>query len=353
MFSQDEISRYSRHFLLPGVGEAGQERLRAARVLIVGLGGLGSPAALYLASAGIGKIGLVDDDQVSLSNLQRQILYTSSDSGISKAQRAGSRLKDLNPNIEVALHAHKLDRSNALDLVQNYDLVLDGTDNFESRYVIARACAELKKPHLYAGLFRFEGQLALFEPGHACYACLFPSAPKQEDVPNCSEAGVLGPLAGTMGTLQALEALKYFLNLRTSTNELVLFDGLSLRTDVLKISRRADCPNCMKPTSNFWNVEAKAHQEILAFENRPTDAWVLDVRTLEEIQARPSLPEASRSTYLIHIPLSELKDRLGELDPKQTYLAVCQSGKRSLRAQAILTEAGFPHVLNLRSGLSG
>lgn len=347
--TDEELHRYSRHLLLPGVGKAGQEHLKAARVLIVGMGGLGSPAGLYLAAAGIGTLGLIDDDQVSLSNLQRQVLYATGDSGKPKSERAAARLRGINPNVNLTVYAEKLTRANARSLVAGYDLVLDGTDNFESRYVIGRACVEAKIPHVYAGIFRFEGQLAVFEPEGPCYACLYPSSPRQEEIPNCSEAGVLGPLAGVLGTLQALETLKYFLNLRESRNELLLFDGLSLRSQVLK-SKRSGCKICDSAATDFWDELADTLRvaEIRSFQEVPQGAVILDVRNADEVKEQ-KLPVSNS----LNIPLPELKNRLSELDSKKTYVTVCRSGQRSLRAQEILTEAGFHSVFNLKSGLSG
>ena len=360
--TDEELHRYSRHLLLPGVGKAGQERLKAARVLVVGMGGLGSPASLYLAAAGIGTLGVIDDDQVSLSNLQRQVLYSTSDAEAPKAERAAARLSGLNPNVKLKIITEKLTRKNAREIVREYDLVLDGTDNFDSRYVIGRACKEASIPHLYAGIFRFEGQLALFEPAGPCYACLYPSPPQQEEVPNCSEAGVLGPLAGVLGTLQALEVLKYFLDLRESRNELFIFDGLSLRSQSLKISKRPGCSICESTHADFWQEAAPGSaegsnagspgpkSEIRTLREIPEDAYVLDVRNEDEIR---ELPLPTLAARIKHIPLPELKSRLGELDPAITYVTVCRSGQRSLRAQEILNSAGFKSVVNLKSGLSG
>jgi sulfur-carrier protein adenylyltransferase/sulfurtransferase len=350
MLSSDELHRYSRHVLLPDVGQKGQERLKAARILIVGLGGLGSPAALYLAAAGIGTLGVIDDDQVSLSNLQRQVLYSTEQAGLEKVDAASKRLTALNPYLKLATHSEKLTRANALKLTRDYDLVLDGTDNFESRYVLARACVENKIPHLYAGIFRFEGQLALFEPGGPCYACLYPTAPQAEDVPNCSQAGVLGPLAGVLGTLQALEALKYFLDLRESKNELFVFDGLGLRSQTLKLSKRAGCPICEMADRAFWSSESAKSAEIKSLREFPAGAVALDVRNEDEVR---DLPLPSHVSNSVHIPLPELGRRLGDLSREATYVTVCRSGQRSLRAQTLLLEAGFANVLNLRSGLSG
>ncbi len=246
-FSEEELERYARHLVLHEIGGPGQQRLKAARALLIGAGGLGSPAILYLAAAGVGTIGVVDDDEVSLSNLQRQVLHATDEVGAPKIESAGRAVGRINPNVDLVGHAHRLTEQNAADLIGAYDMVLDGCDNFETRYLVNRACAALQKPLVSAAIGRWEGQLSVFRPwlGGPCYQCIFPEAPEPGLVPACSEAGVLGALAGVMGAMQAAEAVK----LITQAGEpldgrLFLYDSLGADTRTIRLSKRADCPVC-------------------------------------------------------------------------------------------------------------
>ena len=251
--STDEKSRYQRQTILASVGQEGQLRLKKSRVLVVGVGGLGSPCALYLAGAGVGKLGLVDPDLVSLSNLHRQILYRTNECREKKAIVAAKHLSALNPLIEIEPYTVRIDDRNANELIKDYDVIVDGTDSFKSRQIISRACVELKKPHVYAGIFQYEGQLALFDPETGpCYRCLFQNSPESSQVPNCSDAGVLGPLAGMMGSMQAFATLKYLLkvgsqvgsNRSTGVTQLFVFDGLTFETRHLTVHKREECRGC-------------------------------------------------------------------------------------------------------------
>lgn len=322
---------------------------------MIGVGGLGSPAALYLAAAGVGTIGLVDDDVVSISNLQRQVLYDTESAGHKKVDEAQKRLKALNPTIQIKTYGQTLNRENARALFAAYDLVLDGTDNFKTRYLISQACLATGKPHVYAGIFRFEGQVAIFKPGKgACYRCLFPQTPAPSEIPNCSEAGVLGALPGIIGSVQALEALKYILQFKAArTSQLFVFDALSLESRTLNISRRADCLHCAPNAPLFDDVSATAEDpiEILQRQKQIDTApsfdsatiWI-DVRSEEEF-AQSHRPGAR------NIPLTRLADELANLDRSQTYVIYCASGQRSLQAQSLLLRQGFSDVWNLRRGL--
>jgi molybdopterin/thiamine biosynthesis adenylyltransferase/rhodanese-related sulfurtransferase len=377
--TRSELMRYSRHLILPEVGVTGQQRIKSASILIVGAGGLGSPCALYLAAAGVGRLGLVDFDPVDLSNLQRQILYTVEDIGKSKVITAQKRLQGLNNEISIEAHSEKLNASNAEQIIGQYDIVIDGTDNFSTRYLINDACVLLHKPNVYGSIFRFEGQLSLFDPPHGpCYRCLFPQAPPAEAVPNCAEGGVLGVLAGTIGVLQATEALKYVLGIGQSLRgKLVLYDALDMRFDTLKIKRDTNCPVCgespsirelhdeafycaTSSTDNQADNSPNRSQEttlsaadeteiepdaLAAYIKAPSNGLVLlDVRTVEEF-AICSLPGA------MLIPVNELESRISELDKQNEIVVYCKSGARSRRAASLLRMRGFTNVRHLIGGI--
>jgi adenylyltransferase/sulfurtransferase len=246
MWTKEELDRYARHIVLPGVGGAGQARLKQSSVLVVGAGGLGSPVLMYLAAAGVGRLGIVEMDLVDLSNLQRQVLFDTQALGLPKAEAAKARLASLNPHVQVEIHAHKLDSQNALSIIAPYDLVLDCTDNFPTRYLLNDACVLLNKPLVYGAIHQFEGQLSEFHhQAGPCYRCLFPRPPQPGTVPNCAEAGVFGVLPGVIGSLMATEALKVLLGVgEVLSGQLLLYDGLEARFRSLKFSRRADCPVC-------------------------------------------------------------------------------------------------------------
>ncbi len=353
-----EVARYSRHLVLPEVGVEGQTRLRAAKVLVVGAGGLGSPLALYLAAAGIGQLGLIDFDDVDLSNLQRQILYGTSDVGQPKVAAARARLADVNPMISIETHRERLSAANALERLSGYDVVVDGTDNFTTRFLVNDACVLLGKPNVYGSIFRFEGQASVFWPGRGpCYRCLYPEPPPPGMVPNCAEGGVLGVLPGIVGTLQATEAIKCVLGLGDSlVGRLLLFDALEMRFRELKVRRDPECPVCGDEPSIQKLVEVgqtcaapPADHEISVAElkrrlddgDRPI---LLDVRTPQE-WAICRLDGAQL------MPMQELSGRKEELDPGSEIVVYCHIGGRSRTAVAFLRQQGYGRARNLTGGI--
>jgi adenylyltransferase/sulfurtransferase len=353
-----DLKRYSRHLLIPEVGLAGQERLAAARVLVVGAGGLGSPVLTYLAAAGVGRIGLIDDDVVDETNLQRQILYATADIGKPKALVAADRLHALNPQIAIDAFEIRLDAANARDIVRLYDVVVDGTDTFGSRYLINDACVLEGKPDVYGSIFRFDGQISIFgAPGGPCYRCLYPEPPPAELVPNCAEGGVLGVLAGIVGTWQASEALKLVLGIGSPlVGRLLLVDALDARVREVRIARDPACPLCgdaatLRDVSSApaGAPEDPADLEISAAEleaalARDPQARLLDVR--EPHEAVLGAPPGATS-----LPASELEARLHELDATAHYIVACRVGVKSRWAARRLRDAGFGGVRHLRDGL--
>jgi molybdopterin/thiamine biosynthesis adenylyltransferase/rhodanese-related sulfurtransferase len=362
--TDDERIRYSRHLILPEVGPAGQEKLGAARVLCIGAGGLGSPVALYLAAAGIGTIGLVDFDEVDLSNLQRQILHGTRDVGRKKIDSGYDRLSDLNPGIKIERHDARFTSANALALVSEYDVVVDGSDNFATRYLSNDVCVWARKPNVYGSVFRFEGQTTVFAPhlGGPCYRCLFPEPPTAGSVPNCAEAGVLGVLPGTVGTIQATEAIKLILGAGESLiGRLLHFDAMKMKFREFALRRDPQCPVCGdSPTITapidyeaFCGVPAQpAEGEIPAISphdlKRRIDAGdsvlILDVR--EPFEHKIACLENATL-----IPLDQLSDRMNELDPAREIVAVCHHGMRSAFAVDLLQSAGFERAVNLTGGI--
>ncbi len=347
-----ELVRYARHLTLPEVGVDGQERLSAARILLVGAGGLGSPAALYLAAAGVGTIGIVDADVVELTNLQRQILHGTRAIGRRKTESARERLADLNPNVEVVVHPVRLSSENALAILAGYDFCLDGSDNFPTRYLVNDASVLLGKPYMYGSIFRFDGQVSVFgAPDGPCYRCLFSEPPPPELVPNCAEAGVLGVLPGLIGSLQALEAIKWILRAGDPlVGRLVLVDALKVQFREIQVRRDPACAVCGDhPTvthlidydaycmissgagSHDREVDARELARMLGGAPRPV---VVDVR-------EPWEWEIARINGSRLVPLGELAGRLAELDPRAELVTVCHKGKRSLMAQELLQGAGF------------
>jgi len=350
--SPAELVRYARHLTLSEVGAAGQERLAGARVLLVGAGGLGSPAALYLAAAGVGTLGVVDGDAVELSNLQRQVLHGTAAIGRAKTESARERLADLNPHVRFEAHPVRLTSENALDILTRYDFALDGSDNFPTRYLVNDASVLLRKPYVYGSIFRFDGQVSVFAaPGGPCYRCLFAEPPPPDLVPNCAEAGVLGVLPGLVGSLQALEAIKLILGVGESlVGRLLLVEALKLRFRELAVQRDPACAACgdaptitrlidydaycgVAPGHNAGEAELGVRELAgrLTGAERPT---VVDVREAWEWEITHI--EGSRL-----IPLGELADRLRELDPRAEIVTVCHKGQRSLMAQRLLQGAGF------------
>jgi adenylyltransferase/sulfurtransferase len=363
MLSPEEILRYSRHLILPEIGLAGQERLKAARVLLVGAGGLGSPVALYLAAAGVGTLGLVDWDVVDVTNLQRQILHGTSGIGRSKLDSARARIEDLNPHVEVETFATRLTSENALDILRGFDVVVDGSDNFPTRYLVNDACVLLGKPNVYGSIFRFDGQASVFD-AHVgpCYRCLFADPPPPDLVPSCAEGGVLGVLPGIIGSIQALETIKLIVGVgETLVGRLLLCDARKLQFRELALTKDPDCPVCgTHPTvTALIDYEAfcgvgngdgrNAAVEIDARELRA--AWdrnpalvVLDVREPHEY-------EIARIDGARLMPLSELPARLRELDGRAEIVTHCHHGARSLRALDLLKGAGFAKVRSLHGGI--
>ncbi len=364
--SHEEIRRYSRHLIMPEVGMAGQRRLRQGSVLLIGTGGLGSPLALYLAAAGVGHIGLVDFDVVDESNLQRQIVHGTSTVGVLKTESAKRRLQDLNPLIEVTTYEAQLTSANALELMRPYDVIVDGTDNFPTRYLSNDASVMLGKPNVYGSIFRFEGQATVFSPkdGGPCYRCLYPEPPPPGLVPSCAEGGVFGVLPGVIGTIQATEAIKLITGIGdTLVGRLMLYDALAMRFRELKLRRNPACPVCgdhptvtelidydqfcgivpeVSSLSNQYEITPAELAELLGGDTRP---YVLDVRNPYEV-AIASIP----GTDLV-IPVDQLPERLGELDSSREMVVYCRSGVRSGRAVELLKSAGFRKVKNMAGGI--
>ncbi|MEO8621639.1 MAG: molybdopterin-synthase adenylyltransferase MoeB [bacterium] len=361
--SPNEMLRFSRHLILPDVGIMGQRRLKAARVLLVGTGGLGSPLALYLAAAGVGTLGLVDFDVVDESNLQRQVLHGTRDIGRLKLDSAAARLADLNPHTRVELHHMRLDSSNALDIVAQYDVVVDGTDNFPTRYLVNDACVLSGKPNVYGSIFRFEGQLAVFgAPDGPCYRCLFREPPPPGLVPSCAEGGVLGVLPGIIGSLQALETIKVLLHLEgTLVGRMLLFDGIPMTWRELKVRRDPACPVCGDHPTITELIDYVAfcgtapagptvpgmstrefHQRVSGGERftlidvREPHEW--DIVNLAEYDAKL-------------IPLNDFGRAMRTLDLRAPTVIHCRSGVRSAKAVEAFVEAGARHVWNLEGGI--
>lgn len=365
--NNDEIRRYSRHLILPEVGLAGQKKIKGTSVLCIGAGGLGSPIAMYLAAAGIGKIGIVDFDTVDYSNLQRQILHTDADVGRPKAQSARETILGINPNCEVVLHETRISSENALDLIRPYDIVVDGTDNFPTRYLTNDACVLLKKPNVYGSIFRFEGQASVFAPhlGGPCYRCLYPEPPPPGMVPSCAEGGVLGVLPGIVGCIQTTEILKLAIGKGTSlVGRLVLFNALDMKFRELKLRQDPQCPVCGEhPTikelidyeqfcgiapepENAGNPDEVTVQDMKkALDNPSLNIKVVDVRESDEY-------EIAKVNGVPLLPLSELPNRFTELDPNQQYYLHCKGGVRSLKAVSFLKQQGFKYVKSVKGGIA-
>jgi sulfur-carrier protein adenylyltransferase/sulfurtransferase len=368
--SQDEMRRYSRHLLLPEVGVEGQRALKAARVLCVGAGGLGSPIAMYLAAAGVGTIGIVDYDVVDFSNLQRQLLHMTRDVGRPKVESAAERLRAINPDIRVEAHRAALGSANALELISRYDLVVDGSDNFPTRYLVNDACVLSRKPYVYGSIFRFEGQAAVFAaPGGPCYRCLYPEPPPPDLVPTCAEGGVIGVLPGIIGTIQANEAIKIILSAgEPLVGRLLLLDALRMRFREIRLPADPDCPVCGKhPTitelqdyEEFCGVRHTAgavhpdRNDAPDFDLSPVELKrlldgggrpvLLDVREPMEFRIN-RLPEA------VLVPLGQLPDALSQLDHARDYVVYCHHGIRSVRAVEFLRSAGL-RARNLAGGIA-
>jgi len=360
--SHEELLRYSRHLTLPDVGLEGQSKLRDARVLLVGAGGLGSPSALYLAAAGVGTLGLVDFDLVDLSNLQRQILHGTSGIGSAKTESARARLRDINPHVQLATFAERLTSANALTILRDFDIVVDGSDNFPTRYLVNDACVLLGKPDVYGSVFRFDGQVSVFYAKQGpCYRCLYAEPPPPDLVPSCAEGGVLGVLPGVIGSLQALEAIKLIVGFgEPLIGRLLLFDGRRMQFRELALEKDPECPVCgIHPTVTSLidyeafcgevgrgtgdGVEISA-QELQRERGSKPDLVLLDVR--EPREAQIARIEGARL-----IPLRELPRRLAELPGHAEIVTHCHHGQRSLQAREILKGAGFANVRSLAGGI--
>ncbi len=363
--SKEEIQRYSRHLIMPEVGMEGQLKLKRARVLTIGTGGLGAPLGLYLAAAGVGHLGLVDFDVVDSSNLQRQVTFTTADVGKPKSEAAKARLSALNPMIEIVSYETRLTSDNALDLFRDYDIIVDGTDNFPTRFLVNDACVLLGKPNVYGSIFRFEGQATVFGyPGGPCYRCLYPEPPPPGLVPSCAEGGVLGVLPGIVGSIQAMETIKLILGTgEPLVGRLLLFDALAMRFRELKLKKNPDCPMCgdhrtitkLIDYEEFCGIrgeEAPAMTdgipeitatELKARQDRGDKLFILDVREPHEYQI------CNLNGKLI--PLGELPRRVNELDSSVEMVVHCRSGKRSADAIHFLQTAGFKKLWNLKGGV--
>ena len=367
--THEEVARYSRHLIMPEVGMEGQLKLKAARALCIGAGGLGSPVLLYLAAAGVGTLGLVDFDEVDYSNLHRQIIHGTPDVGRSKLDSAKARINALNPEVEVVTHEMALSSENALGLFADYDLVVDGTDNFPTRYLVNDACVIGGKPNVYGSIFRFEGQASVFATKDGpCYRCMFPEPPPPGLVPSCAEGGVLGILPGVVGTLQATEAIKLILGVGESlVGRFLLFDALKMRFRELKVRKDPDCPVCGEhptvtqlidyeqfcgitqtataaATSSTEDADEATVEELKTRLDRHESFLLLDVREPQEF-------EICRIPGSVLIPLGDLPSRLFELEGRDDMIVHCKSGVRSGKAVKLLREAGYSKARNLKGGI--
>lgn len=364
-FDREEIQRYSRHLILPEVAMAGQKKLKAASVLLIGTGGLGSPLAMYLAAAGVGRLGLVDFDVVDASNLQRQVIHSTAYVGRPKLESAKNFIAGINPHVHVEIYETRFSAENAMAIARDYDMIIDGTDNFPTRYLVNDVCVLLRKPNVYGSIFRFEGQASVFwaEQG-PCYRCLYPEPPPPGLVPSCAEGGVLGVLPGIIGTIQANEALKLILGVgEPLVGRLLLFDALAMRFREMKLRKDPDCPVCgVAPTitalidyeqfcgmpvvseerggSHSFDISATALARWLQTEA----VYLLDVREPYEFEIC-ALPGAHL------VPLAQLPERLAEIDGSRPIVAYCRTGKRSAQAVTLLHQAGYTSAKNLAGGL--
>jgi len=364
--SANEVARYSRHLIMPEVGMDGQKRLKAAKILLIGAGGLGSPLGLYLAAAGVGRIGIVDFDVVDFSNLQRQVLHGTPDVGRPKLHSARDRIQAINPEVHIDLYETKLTSANAIGITEPYDIIIDGTDNFPTRYLVNDACVLLDRPNVYGSIFRFDGQASVFHPpAGPCYRCLYPEPPPPGEVPSCAEGGVLGILPGLIGCIQATEAVKLVLGKgNTLVGRLLQYDALQMTFQEFRIRRNPKCPLCGdRPTitklidyDQFCGVRgqeppvaapAKGEigvEELQARLQRGDALFILDVRNPEEFQI-------CRIPGTTLIPLPELPQRFQELDKSREMVVHCKSGMRSAKAIQFLRQQGFDNLQNLKGGI--
>ena len=363
--SKDEILRYSRHLIMPEVGMEGQLKLKQAKVLAIGAGGLGSPLALYLAAAGVGKLGIVDFDVVDFTNLQRQVIHSTSDVGRSKLASARETIQGINPNVEVVTYETRLTSENALDIFKDYDVIADGTDNFPTRYLVNDACVLLGKPNAYGSIFRFEGQASVFYAKEGpCYRCLYPEPPPPGLVPSCAEGGVLGVLPGIVGSIQALETIKLITGKgRPLIGRLLLFDALNLKFRELKLRKSPDCPVCgTHPTitklidyEQFCGIRGEEYV-------RPTKVPEITATEVKKMmdERRPFVLVDVREPHEYQIcripgskliPLGDVPKRMHELNSADEIVVHCRSGQRSAQAVELLMKAGFRKIHNLKGGV--
>ncbi len=363
--SQEEVLRYSRHLIMPEVGMDGQRKLKAARVLCIGAGGLGSPVALYLAAAGVGTLGLVDFDVVDFTNLQRQVIHTTADVGRPKLQSAAEKINAINPFVRVQPYETRLTSANALELFRDFDLVIDGTDNFPTRYLVNDACVLTGKPNVYASIFRFEGQASVFATEEGpCYRCLYPEPPPPGLVPSCAEGGVLGILPGLLGMIQATEAIKLILGSgEPLIGRLLLVDALAMRFRELRLRKNPDCPACGRQPTITQLIDYNQFCGIRGEESTPVSSHVPEIEP-EELKRRL---DAGEEVFVLDvrepheyqicnlgghlIPLGDLPKRVHELDSSREIVVHCRSGQRSARAVDFLQKAGFRKVANLKGGV--
>jgi sulfur-carrier protein adenylyltransferase/sulfurtransferase len=372
--TKDEILRYSRHLILPEVGLEGQKKLKAAKVLMVGAGGLGAPLGLYLAASGVGRVGIVDFDVVDFTNLQRQVIHGTKDVGRKKLDSAADSMLDINPYMQVDKFDAAITSENALDIIKDYDMVVDGTDNFPTRYLINDACVLLKKPNVYGSIFRFEGQATIFATeGGPCYRCLYPEPPPPGLVPSCAEGGVLGILPGTIGLIQATEAIKLILGIGESlVGRLLLYDALAMRFRELKLRRNPECPVCGDHPSihelidyhQFCGVPNPAEVVPVA---EPLPGYVSDTE-IDAVALKAKLDHGDKFQFIDvrepHeyqiasipgaklIPLGDVPKRVGELDPSAETIVHCKMGGRSAKACDFLRQSGFKNVKNMIGGIT-
>src|SRR5476651_839332 len=361
--TQEEILRYSRHLIMPEVGVDGQERLKKASILLIGCGGLGSPLSMYLSAAGVGHLGLVDFDVTDFTNLQRQVAFGTQDVGRPKVEATKDRIASINPNVQVTTYRTKLTAENVMDIFKEYDIIIDGTDNFPTRYLVNDACVFLHKPNVYGSIFRFEGQATVFWADKGpCYRCLYPEPPPPGMVPSCAEGGVLGILPGTIGLIQATEAVKLILGKGDPlVGRLLLYDALGMRFRELKLRKNPECPVCGEHRTitklidyqQFCGIPAQEPKvtegeievtEVKAMLDRGDSFVLLDVREPHEYQIA-SIPGAKL------VPLGEVARRLDEFDKNADIVIYCKSGMRSAKACGILKQAGFEHVRNMKGGI--
>lgn len=365
--SPKEMSRYSRHLIMPEVGVEGQKRLKASKVLLIGAGGLGAPLGLYLAAAGIGRIGLVDFDVVDFSNLQRQVIHGTPDVGRPKLHSARDRIQAINPEVVVDLYETRLTSKNAISIIEPYDIIIDGTDNFPTRYLTNDASVLLGKPNIYGSIFRFDGQASVFYPPHGpCYRCLYPAPPPPGEVPSCAEGGVLGILPGLIGCIQATEAVKLILGQGSALiGRLLLYDALEMRFQEFKVRRNKSCPLCGDQPTMTKLIDYEEFCGVRGQEAGPAAGDASGEITVEELHARvqkgepvfildvrnPPEFQICRIAGSVLIPLPELPNRLGEIDRNREIVVHCKSGMRSARAIQYLREQGFSRLKNLKGGI--